>query len=213
MDEQDIDQAAEIVGVAKELFRAFEVQLGEVMATQRLASKEANEALAETRKSLRGLLQHAKEAGEVARAAQEELRRGWQLHVAENSKAAGSEMARRFGEEIAKGLEKRLAELTRDAEIATRRLTWESTLTWVVGLVIAIPLSINIGIRAFMPTIDEMSLPGLSVSQTHDVVSRITLCWPRHTDILDQHVCVMTDDPPKVTRAPHDEAAVVVRGM
>lgn len=213
MDERHIDAAAEIVGAAKELFKAFESRLAEVMASQRLASHETNEAMAETRKTLMGLLQHARDISDMARAAQEDLRRGWQLHVAENSKAAGSEMARKFGQEIAKGLEARLSELTQQAEIATRRLTWRSTLTWALGLAIGIPLTINLGIRAFMPTADEMSIPGLSVSQTHDVVSRITLCWPQRNDIRDEHVCVMTHDPPRVTRAPHEETTVVVRGM
>ncbi len=208
-----MDQAAEIVGVTKELFKAFEDQLAEVMASQRLATREANEALAETRKNLRGLLQHARESVEVARAAQEELRRGWQLHVAENSKAAGSEMARRFGEQITKGLGKRLAELADQAEMATRRLSWKSTLTWVLGLAIAIPLTVTLGIQTFMPTVDQMSIPGLSVAQTRDVVSRITLCWPQRNDIRNEHVCIVTDDPPRVTRAPHEETAVVVRGM
>ena len=66
MNEQDIDQVAEIAGTAKQLFRAFEDQLGEVMAAQRLASKEANEALAETRRTLQELLQRAKEASNAA---------------------------------------------------------------------------------------------------------------------------------------------------
>ncbi len=52
MKDPDIDQVAEIVGTAKQLFRAFEDQLGEVMASQRLASKEANEAFADTRRAL-----------------------------------------------------------------------------------------------------------------------------------------------------------------
>jgi hypothetical protein len=213
MKEQDIDEAVDIAGVAKELFNAFEARLGEVMATQRLAAREASEALAETRSALGKLLSQAREGSEALRAAQEELKRNWQMHVAENSKAAGRELARAFGEQIAAGLEQRLAELASQAERATRRLSWKSTLSWGLALAIAIPLTITLGIRAFMPSLEEQSIPGLSVAQTHDVLSRITLCFPHRNDIRDAHVCVATDDPPRLTRGPHGEAAVVARGM
>ncbi len=213
MDERDIDEAAELVGTAKELFKAFESQLGEVMANQRLASKEANEALAETHKTLSGLLQHARNAGEIARSAQEELRRGWQLHVAENSKAAGSEMARKFGEDIARGLEKRLAQLAEEVEIATRRLAWKGIVVWALGLALGIPLTVELGIQSFMPRVEDLSIPGLTGAQTQGVLSRITLCWPEQKDARDPHVCVLTDDPPHVTRDRYNEPAVVARGM
>lgn len=213
MKEQDIDQAVEIAGAAKELFNAFEARLGEVMANQRLAAREASEALAETRGALMKLLSQAREGSETVRAMQDELRRNWQMHVAENSKAAGREMARAFGAEIAAGLEGRLAKLAGQAELATRRLTWGSTLRWALALGIAIPLTITLGIRAFMPTLEDQSIPGLTVAQTHDVLSRITLCFPHRNDIRDAHVCVATDDPPRLTRGPQGEAVVVARGM
>ncbi|MGH8132563.1 MAG: hypothetical protein ACRETP_04925 [Steroidobacteraceae bacterium] len=209
----DTDQLAEIAGVAKELFKAFEEQLGEVMATQRLAGKEASEALAETRRALTELLRHAKQTVEGMRAVQEELRQKWAFHVAENSKAAGRELAHAFGAEIAAGLEQRLKELAGQADIATRRLSWESTLRWALGLAIAIPLTITLGIRTFMPSVQDLSIPGLTVTQTHAVLSRITLCWPKPNNLRDAHVCVMTDDPPRLTRGPHEEPVVVARGM
>ncbi len=213
MKEQDIDQVAEIAGAAKQLFKAFEDQLGEVMASQRLASKEANEAFANTRRALQQLLQQAREAAEVARNSQEGLLRGWQTQVTEKSKAAGSEMARQFGEEIAKGLEKRLAELADQVETATRRLTWKSILSWTLGIAIAIPLTVDIGIRAFMPSVEDMTIPGLSVAQTHDVLTRIHLCWPDPRKQQDFHVCVVADDPPRVTRDPWGKPAVIAQGM
>ena len=41
MNEQDIEQAAEIVGAMKDLFKEFESRLGEIVSTQRIASSEA----------------------------------------------------------------------------------------------------------------------------------------------------------------------------
>ncbi|MGH8227243.1 MAG: hypothetical protein ACREU3_04940 [Steroidobacteraceae bacterium] len=213
MKEQDIDQAAEIAGVAKELFKAFEDQLGEVMATQRLASKEANEALAQTRRELRELLNQARQAGEAMRATQEELRRNWQMHVAENSKAAGREIARAFGAEIAAGLEGRIAKLAGEVERVTHRLTGKIALRWTLGLAIAIPLMILLGLNAFMPRPPDRSIPGLTTDQVQEVLSRITPCFPHRNDLHDAHVCVMTDDPPHLTRGPHGEAVVVAHGM
>jgi hypothetical protein len=52
-----------------------------------------------------------------------------------------------FGAEIAAGIEMRLVELARAPEAATRRLSWKSTLSWALGLAIAIPLTINLGIH------------------------------------------------------------------
>ena len=213
MKDEDIDQVAEIAGTAKQLFRAFEDQLGEVMASQRLASKEANEAFADTRRALQQILYRAEEVSDAVRKAQEGLFRGWQAHVAENSKAAGGEMARKFGEEIAKGLEKRLAELAEQVEAATRRLTWKSMLSWTLGIAFAIPLTVDIGIHAFMPSVEDMTIPGLSAAQTHDVLTRIGLCWPDPRKQQDFHVCVVTDDPPHITRDPWEKPAVIARGM
>jgi hypothetical protein len=94
-----------------------------------------------------------------------------------------------------------------------RRLTWKSTLSGALRLATAIPLTINFGIRAFTPSVNEQSIPGLIVTQTHDVLSRITLCWPRPNDPQDAHVCVVTDDPPQLTHGWRGQAAVVARGM
>ena len=86
-------------------------------------------------------------------------------------------------------------------------------LIWMVGIAIAIPLTVDIGIQAFRPRVEDMTIPGLSVTQTHDVLRRITLCWPDRRKLQDAHVCVITDDTPHVTRAPHEEPAVIARGM
>lgn len=213
MKEREIEEAAEIAGAAKELFKAFEDSLAEVMATQRLATREAGEALAEARSTLAKLQQQAKEGSEAMRTMQEELRRNWQMHIAENSKAAGREMARAFGAEMAAGLERRLKELAGQAEMATRRLAWRSTLRWVLGLAIGIPLTILLGLDAYMPRPPDPSIPGLTADQAHDVLSRITPCWPQPDRIGDAHVCVVTDNPPRLTRGPHGEAVAVARAM
>src|SRR6185312_4798572 len=176
-------------------------------------AREASEALADTQIKLSKLLFEARQASDAMRAMQHELSRNWQMHVAENSKAAGRDMARAFGAEIAAGLEQRLEKLTVQAERATRRLTLRAAFPWVIGLAIAIPLIIGIALSALMPRPADPSILGLTADQTHDVLSRITLCSPHKSDIREQHVCVATDDPPRLIRDPHDKAAVIARGM
>ena len=81
------------------------------------------------------------------------------------------------------------------------------------ALGLGIPLTIMLGIRIFMPNVEDQTIPGLTVAQTRDVLSRITLCWPHSSDLRDAHVCMLTDDPPRLTRGPHREAVVVARGI
>jgi hypothetical protein len=50
------------------------------------------------RASLEALVQTAQGIAGTQRQAVQQLRRGWQLHVVENSRAAGAEMARTFGD-------------------------------------------------------------------------------------------------------------------
>jgi len=206
-------ELAEALGAMKDLFREFEARLGEVVSAQRLASSEARNEATKARAALEELVRAAKTLVEAQRQALTELRQGWQLHVAENSKAAGREMARAFGEEMAGGLQQSLAQLAGRAEIATRRLTWQTHALWAMGVGVGIALLVMFGIHTFTPTVDELSIPGLSAMQTHEVLSRITLCWPQPKNLRDAHVCVVTDNPPQLTRGPHSEAAVVVRGM
>ena len=88
----------------------------------------------------------------------------------------------------------------------------EDHLGWALGA-IAIPLTINLGTRTFTPGVEDLSVPGLTVAQTHDVLSRITHCWPKRNNLRDTHACVVTEDPRRWIRGPHGEAAVIARGI
>src|SRR2546429_9889573 len=89
-------QAAETVGAMKALFREFEARLGEVVSAQRLASSEARNEAAKARGALEDLVRQANAIADAQRQAFTEVREGWRLHVAENSRAAGEEIARAF---------------------------------------------------------------------------------------------------------------------
>jgi hypothetical protein len=191
--------AAEVVGAAKELFKAFEERLGEVMASQRLASSEARNEAANARALLRKLVQRAEETASDQRAALDMLRENWWFNIEENAKASGAEMALTFGEKITEGLEQRLTRLTEDVERATRRFGWISALKWGTGIAFGIALSIAIGVWALVPSVE-----GLSHPQVRAAMARIVRCQVGK----ELHVCVQLDQKPVVA-----EGVAVVRGM
>jgi hypothetical protein len=208
MDENAISQLetelAEVLGAMKELFREFEARLGEVVAAQRLANSEARNEGAKVRAALEELARSAKSIGDGQRQALTELRDGWRIHVADNSRAAGAELAQKFGEGIAAGLERRLATMTCSVDQATRRLGWISALKWVGGIAAGIALSIPIGVWALIPSVD-----GMSMAQVRIAMTRLKPC--RVGDA--SHVCIVLDSKPKLTKEPDDETLAVIRGM
>ena len=65
----------------------------------------------------------------------------------------------------------------------------------------------------YIPVRRKPEAEDLSIAQTHDVLSRMTLCFPRSNDSRAAHVCLVTEDPPRWIHGLHDEAAVIARGM
>lgn len=234
MDQQDIErletEASEIVGAMKDLFREFEKQLGEIVSAQRIASSEAraqgaqvSKDLHEINRSTRSLLNEQRDL--VAR-----LEREWQLRIDANAQRAGEAQAQAFGANITRGLQEQLDKLTADVRSATRHYTWRSSLQWVLGIAIAIPLTVAVCVSAFVPHADPqidkpnggrpvMSKPivglpaavGLTAAQTREVVSKLSLCQIPTTN--GWHPCIDVDNPPRMGLGAVDKPRVVVRGM
>ncbi|MGH8275168.1 MAG: hypothetical protein ACRETG_06520 [Steroidobacteraceae bacterium] len=208
MNEQDLArfeaQAAETVGAMKELFAEFERRLGEVVAAQRLASSEARNEGVKARAALEELARQARAIAEAQRQAIAELRGGWQLHVAENSKAAGQELARAFGEQIASGLQQRLERLGDAVERVTRRFEWATALKWGGAMAIGCVLLVLIGVWALLPSVD-----GLSSSQVRAAVTRLAPCHIGH----ERHVCIAADAGTRVGKAVDGADLVIISGL
>ena len=111
MNEQDIEQAAEIVGSMKDLYREFEDRLGEIVSAQRIASSEARAEGAQVAKDLHELRTSAQILVDEHRALVARLDREWQLHIDANAQRAGEAQAQAFGANIARGLQGQLEEL------------------------------------------------------------------------------------------------------
>jgi hypothetical protein len=207
MDAPDIQrfetQAAEVLGAMKELLQEFERRLNEVVGVQRLASSEARSENAKARTALEALARQARATTEAQHQAVAELRAGWQMHVAENSMAAGEEMARRFGEQVTAGLERKLAATTVAVDRVMRRFEWMTALKWGAGIAIAVVLMTTIGVWALMPSVE-----GLSGTQVRAAMTAITPCTVRQ----EAHVCAAVE-PDEVIRGQSGTTLAIVKGM
>jgi hypothetical protein len=206
-------EAAEIVGAVKELFKEFENRLGEVVSVQRIAASESRAEGARAVQQLNELAVSARELVGTQRQLLTRIERDWQLHIDGNAERAGEAQAKAFGESIAQGLHERLAGLATEVEGATRRLSWKVVLGWALGIAIAIPLSISVGVQTFAPSVEKLSVAGLTPEQTSDALSRVVRCRVNKNDWHDWHVCIAVDDSPRLAKGASGEALVVLRGM
>jgi ribosomal protein L9 len=189
MDTQSIDSfeqhAAEIVAAAKGLLREFEDRIGESINSQRVAASEARAEGVQVARQLQELARSARAVLEEQRQLVTRLERDWQLRIDANAQRAGESHAKAFGAAIARGLEEQLTQLTSGVAAATRRFTWTSTVRWIGGIALAIPLIVTIALRISTPSIE-----GVSADQLRAAVSQLQGC-----SVGPQtRVCVLVDD-------------------
>ena len=226
MNQQDLvrleTEAAEVVGAMKDLFREFERHLGEIISVQRMASTEARAEGAQVTKDLHELRTSAKVLVSDHRDLVACIKREWQLRIDQTAQRAGEAQAKAFGEHIARGLQAQITTLeaeVRRATEATQGFAWKTSLRWVLGIAIAIPLTVGICVSALSP---HDSSPGgqttavipnmaLTSAQTQEAVAKLSLCQVPRTD--GWHVCIESENPPRVGFGEDDKARVVVQGM
>jgi hypothetical protein len=226
MNDRDLEQAAEILGAMKDLFKEFENRLGEVVSTQRIASSEARAEGAKVSKDLHELALSARILVNEQRDLVKRLEQEWHVRIDQNAQRAGEAQAKAFGENIARGLQGQLTELAAEVRRSTRRYTWRSSLQWVLGIAVAIPLTVGLGVSAFLPAekppdverplVAKPSavLPsaiGLTAAQTRAAVSKLSSCQVPKTS--DWHACIEVDNPPRMGLGAVDKPRIVIRGM
>lgn len=227
MDQQDLvrfeSEAAEVVGAMKELFKEFERHLGEVVSAQRMASSEARAQGAEVTKDIHELRSSARIMVTEQRELLARLEREWQLRIDETAKRAGETQAKAFGAHIAQGLQGQIMALgaeVKRATQATQGLAWKTSLRWVLGIALAIPLTVGICVSALSPHDPSSAEPirkavipnmALTAAQTQEAIDKLSLCQaPR---LNGWHVCVEADNPPRVGFGEDDKPRVFVQGM
>jgi hypothetical protein len=216
MDSQDLARfetdVAEIVGAMKDLFTEFENRLGEVVSAQRVTTSEARAEGARITQQLQELGRSAQKLVAEQRKLLAHIDQEWQMHIDSNAQRAGEAQAKAFGESIARGLHERLEHAVDRVEIATRHLHWKTSLRWALGIGIAIPIAINLGIQAIAPTGEKLSVAGLTPEQARDALTKLELCHPeKNWD--DRHICIAVDAPPSLMKGVNGQALAVVKGM
>jgi hypothetical protein len=106
---------------------------------------------------------------------------------------------------------------------ATQVLAWKTSIRWVLGIALAIPLTVGICVSALSPhdsapgeqaTAGKAVIPHMgltSMVQTQEAVAKLSLCQvPRSSD---WHVCIEVDNPPRMGLGSVDKPRAVVRGM
>jgi len=208
MNDLDIErfeaQAAETVGAMKALFREFENRLGEIASAQRLVNSEARNEAAKSRAAFEELVRLAKVMTAGQAQAITELRQGWRMHVAEQSRAAGEELARAFGVQIAASLRQQLETLTAKLQRVTGQFAWVSVLKWTPGIALAIVLMTVLGIFTFLPRV-----PGLSWPEVHAAAERLRPCEVDRK----MHVCIAIDPRARWAKDANGEVIALVQGM
>jgi hypothetical protein len=216
MDSQDLARfetdVAEIVGAMKDLFTEFEKRLGEVVSAQRITTSEARAEGARVTQQMQELGRFSRSLVEEQRNLLTRIEREWQMRIDSNAQRAGEAQAHAFGENIAQGLHEQLARLASQVEISMRHLTWKSSLRWALGIGIAIPIAINIGVQSIAPSVEKLSVAGLTPEQTSDALSKLVPCH-EEKNWRNWHVCVAVDAPPYLVKGASGEALVVIRGM
>jgi hypothetical protein len=152
------------------------------------------------------------------------IEKEWQLRIDQNSQRAGEAQAKAFGENIARGLQGQIAKL--EAEVkratqATQGFAWKTSVRWVVGIALAIPLTVGICVSALSPhdaspgeQAGKALIPNMALTsaQTQEAVGKLSLCQVPRTN--GWHVCIEADTPPRVGFGfEADKPRVVVRGM
>ena len=228
MNQQDLarleTEAAEVVGAMRDLFREFERHLGEIVSAQRMASTEARAEGATVIKDIHELRTSAGILVREQRDLVARIEKEWQLRIDQTAQRAGEAQAKAFGEHITRGLQAQITELgaeVKRATQATQGLAWKTSLRWVLGMAIAIPLTVAVCVSALSPhdsspggqTVGKAVIPNMALTsiQTQEVVAKLSLCQVPRTN--GWHVCIEADNPPRVGFGEDDKARVIVRGM
>ena len=231
MKQQDLTrletEAAEVVGAMKELLKEFENRIGEVVHVHRISASEARTEGAQAAQRLYELTRNSKTLLDQQRDLVARIEQSWQLRIDSNAQRAGEVQAKAFGENIAQGLQARLAELASKVEVATGRYTWKSAWPWALGVAFAIPLTAAVCLNASSPrgnpsnaetpplSKPNFSRPALAVNlseaQAREALSKLSLCQVPKT--LDWHACIEVDSPPRIGFGGVNGPRVAVRGM
>lgn len=128
----------------------------------------------------------------------------WKTKFQDLARRTGAEQARAFGESLSAGLRSDIDALAKSTKQATGRLQWSSIAAWAIGVGLAIPLTVIIGVWALLPSSDH--LDPLRV--------RLAIEFLKPCEINGKpRVCFPVDDKPQLLQTKEGRPVVAVRGL
>lgn len=208
MDQSGLDrfesQAAEIVGAAKGLFDEFEARLAQALNDQKLTNAQTRDDAVQLRKVLQEVVASSKAVVDAREREGNRIVQEWKTLFQDLARKAGQEQAQAFGESLSAGLRKDISALSKATQQATGRLQWSSIVSWAVGVALAIPLTIAIGVWALLPSVE-----GVEPWRVQIAMQRLERC-----EVAGKvRLCIAVDDKPLLLKGASGQPVTAVRGL
>jgi len=197
-------QAAQIVSAAKGLLTEFEARLAQAVNDQRVTNAQAREEAARLQAILKDVSTQTKALTATTRKDLGDIRNEWRQPFEDAARESGRAQAQAFGQSISAGLRSQLEDVTERARWALNRYHWASIATWAIGVGIAIPLTVALGVWALLPSVD-----GVDPLRVRVAMSKLEPCEFRGKPRL----CIAVDDKPELWKGASGEPVTAVRGL
>ncbi len=197
-------QAAEIVGAAKGLFNEFESRLAQALNEQKLTNAQARDDAIQLQKVLKDVVASSKLVVDAREREAARIVEEWKGLFQDLARKAGAAQAQAFGESLSVGLRSDIDALSRATKQATGRLWWSSIVSWAIGIALAIPLTIALGVWALLPTVE-----GVDPWRV-----QIAMQWMQPCEVAGkQRLCIAVDDKPQTVPSGHGYPLVPIRSL
>jgi len=105
---------------------------------------------------------------------------------------------------LSAGLRSDIDKLSRATQAATGRLQWSSIAAWAIGVALAIPLSILLGVWALLPSVE-----GVDPLRMRVAMSKLERC-----EVAGKpHLCIAIEDKAQSWPSPSGVPLTPVRGL
>lgn len=197
-------QAAQIVSAAKGLLTEFETRLAQAVNDQRVTNAQSREEAARLQAILKDVATQTKALTAMTRKDLGDIRAEWRQPFEDAARASGRAQAQAFGHEIGLGLSSQLEKVTERARWALNRYHWASIATWAIGVGIAIPLTVALGVWAVLPSVE-----GVEPWRVQIAMQRLERCEVAGKPRL----CIAVDDKPSLLKGASGQPVTAVRGL
>lgn len=198
------NQAAELLSVFKGMASEATSHIAQSVNDQRVNNAQAREEAVRLQAVFKDVSMQLKTLTDSARREFADIRSDWKEPLQEAARAAGAAQAQAFGESISAGVRRQLDAVTRDAQSALSRYHWTSVAAWAIGVGLAIPLTVAIGVWALLPS--SLYLDPLRVRLAIESLEPCEIGGKAR-------VCFPVDDKPQLVSRKDGRELTAVRGL